>query len=199
MSPPRYCELTGANHTHGGPQVRDPYRGFGPQRSTVIIALRLFLGLKKIIRMKYNSFLHTQVKWGLSVLITTTHANRKCVRFFDLPPLGTCPRWRWSSSWCSHWLPCIWLPAIHLALTQSWGQRKSVTTRPHCAHRPTHCYDKHRGTCETAKQWNSTFYKLARGVVYVRSFLPRWQSEGALHALNVQLILVGLLTRFANL
>lgn len=118
----------------------------------------------------WRSFLHTQVKWGLFVSITTTHGYRKCVRFFDLPPLRTCPRWRWSSSWCSHWLPWIWLPAIHLALTQSWGQRKSVTTRPRCAHRPTRCYDKHRGTCEIAKQWNSTFYKLARDVVYARSF-----------------------------
>lgn len=29
--------------------------------------------------------------------------------------------------------------------------------------------------------------------------LPRWQNEGALHTLNVQLVLIGLLARFANL
>lgn len=47
VSPPRYRELTGANHTHGGAQVRDPYGGFGPQRSAVIVTLRVFLGVKK--------------------------------------------------------------------------------------------------------------------------------------------------------
>lgn len=29
MPPPGQCELAGADHTHGGPQVRDPYRGLG--------------------------------------------------------------------------------------------------------------------------------------------------------------------------
>lgn len=44
VSPPRQRELTGADHTHGGPQVRDPYWRFGAQRSSVFVVPQLLLG-----------------------------------------------------------------------------------------------------------------------------------------------------------
>lgn len=43
MPPPGQRELAGADHTHGGPQVWDPYRGLGSElgRTVPIVPVAL--------------------------------------------------------------------------------------------------------------------------------------------------------------
>lgn len=58
MSPPRLGELGGADHTHGGPLIRDPYGGFGSQRSTIanISAIQLNMSGTKKKMKAHRSF-----------------------------------------------------------------------------------------------------------------------------------------------
>lgn len=57
MSPPRLGELGGADHTHGGPLVRDPYGGFGSQRSTIANISAIQLNMSGTKKMKaHRSF-----------------------------------------------------------------------------------------------------------------------------------------------
>ena len=47
MSPPGQGEVTGADHTHGGARIRDPYGCLGAQWSTVSIIIQFYLDTKQ--------------------------------------------------------------------------------------------------------------------------------------------------------
>lgn len=131
VSPPRQRELTGADHTHGSPQVRDPYWGFGAQRNSVSFSPQLLLAGRGFSLISY----HTLWVTSATEINAFAAATGSGWDFSNLPHPGTFQKWRWSSSWCSRWWLWLWLRATRLAQMQNWGSniKKSKAASPHWA------------------------------------------------------------------
>ena len=74
MSPPGEGELAGADHTHGGTQVRDPNWGFRTQESLTVISFSLHTEDPLVILTEniavFSIYKRTDIHMIMNIIIT---------------------------------------------------------------------------------------------------------------------------------